>query len=268
MKNPKLAATLAFIALVLCGGIAAYFYWPHSEPEPVQVAALPPPAPLPAPEPVVQMVVETPPEAPALPLLAESDRFMLDKLAGLFADASLMNLFHSERIIRKIVATVDNLPRKEVSMSVMPLKRAKGEFIVAGTEEDLTISPENAARYWPYVKLAEAIDAEQLVAMYVRLYPLFQSAYEELGYPGKYFNDRLIVALDNLLATPDIKEPVGLAQPNVYYLYADPDLEARSIGQRMLMRTGSKSEARLKVALGEIRQALLRHMREKKVVEG
>ena len=151
-------------------------------------------------------------------------------------------------------------------MSVMPLKRAKGEFIVAGTEGALTISPENSTRYWPYVKLAEAIDAEQLVAMYVRLYPLFQSAYEELGYPGKYFNDRLIVALDNLLAAPDIKEPVGLAHPNVFYLYADPDLEARSIGQRMLMRTGSKNEARLKVALGEIKQALLRHMREKKVV--
>lgn len=27
---------------------------------------------------------------------------------------------------------------------------------------------------------------------YVRLYPLFQKAYVELGYPNGYFNDRLI----------------------------------------------------------------------------
>ena len=179
-----------------------------------------------------------------------------------------MKFFHTERIIRNIVATIDNLPYRRAPMSVMPVERAPGKFITAGTESDLTISPKNAARYTPYVRIAEAIDAKKLVGLYVRLYPLFQQAYEELGYPKKYFNDRLIVVIDNLLAAPDIKEPVRLVQPSVFYKYADPNLEGRSIGQRILMRTGGKNEAIIKAKLREFKQELLLHMREIKVESG
>ena len=51
--------------------------------------------------------------------------------------------------------------------------------------------------------------------------------------------------------------PVALIQPSVYYKYADPDLEARSIGQRILMRIGSRNEPIMKGKLREIKQALV-----------
>jgi hypothetical protein len=102
--------------------------------------------------------------------------------------------------------------------------------------------------------------------LYVRIYPLFQQAYKELGYPNEYFNDRLVEVLDDLLDAPDIKEPVNLLQPKVLYQYADPDLEELSIGQRILMRTGSKNEARLKIWLTEVKQALNQRMSDKKIV--
>jgi len=186
-------------------------------------------------------------------------------LAGLIGNKSLMKLFHTERIIHNIVATIDNLPRRRAPMSVMPVEQAPGRFVTTGNESDLTISPKNAARYTPYVRIAEVIDAKKLVELYVRLYPLFQRAYENLGYPKQYFNDRLIVVLDDLLAAPDIREPVRLVQPSVYYLFADPDLEGRSIGQRILMRTGSKNEAIIKGKLREIKQELMLHLHEKRV---
>ena len=258
---------LIVVAVIVLGGLATYFYWTHSKPKsvPVQVQA-PPPLPLPAPpKPEVRQVIEAPPAPPPLPTLADSDSFMLDALTGLVGNKSLMKFFHPERIIRNIVATIDNLPRRRAPMNVMPVERAPGQFIIAGTEDDPAISPKNAARYTPYVRIAEAIDAKKLVGLYVRLYPLFQQAYEELGYPKKYFNDRLIVVLDDLLAAPGIKEPVRLVQPSVYYKYADPDLEGRSIGQRILMRTGGKNEATIKAKLREIKQELLLHMHEKKV---
>jgi hypothetical protein len=114
------------------------------------------------------------------------------------------------------------------------------------------------------VRIAELIDAQKLGDVYVRLYPLFQQAYEELGYPKKYFNDRLLAVLDHLLATPDLNEPVKLVQPNVFYVYADPDLEARSAGQKILMRMGSKNEAKIKAKLREIKQQVMLHMHDKK----
>lgn len=248
---------------VLLAGLAAFFLWQPSppKPEPVQVRAPLPPQP----KPEVRQVIEALPTPAPLPALGDSDNLVLDALAGLIDNKTLLHIFHAERIIRHIVATVDNLPRKRAPMNVMPVKRAAGEFITVGKEANLTIGPQNAARYSPYVKIAQLTDTKKLVELYVRLYPLFQQAYEELGYPQLYFNDRLIVALDDLLAAPDIKEPVRLVQPGVYYLFAEPGLEERSSGQRILMRIGSSYATVIKDKLREIRQELKLHMREKKV---
>ena len=210
-------------------------------------------------------MVEAPPAPPALPKLRESDKFMYDALSGLVNSKWLMKWFHSSRIIHNIVATVDNLPRRRAPMSVMPIRRAHGKFITEGPEENLSVSPKNAARYRYYMRIADAIDAKQAVELYVRIYPLFQDAYEQLGFPHKYFNDRLMYVIDNLLAAPNVKEPVKLVQPNVFFLYADPDLESRSIGQRIMMRIGSRNEAKLKKKLREIRQELKLHMHDRKI---
>jgi hypothetical protein len=260
----KKNSLITVVIIILLGvGVATYFYWQHAQPkpEPVYVEA-PPPAPAPNP---VQQVIEAPPVQPVLPKLSESDEFMLDTLAGLVGNKSLMNLFHTKQIIHNIVATIDNLPRKRLPISVMPVKQVQGLFITEGPENDKTISAKNAARYLDYVRIAELIDAQKLGEVYVRLYPLFQEAYEELGYPKKYFNDRLLVVLDDLLAAPDLKEPVKLVQPSVFYVYADPDLEARSAGQKILIRMGSKNEAKIKAKLREIKRQVMLHMHEKKV---
>jgi hypothetical protein len=50
--------------------------------------------------------------------------------------------------------------------------------------------------------------------------------------------------------------PVELFRPGVMYEYADPDLEVRSAGQKILIRMGSENAARLKAKLREIRRQL------------
>ena len=106
------------------------------------------------------------------------------------------------------------------------------------------------------MRLAEAVKTKQLVAVYVRFYPLFQQAFKDLGYPSGYFNDRLIEVIDDLLAAPDLQGPVKLVRPKVMYQFADPDLEARSAGQKILIRMGSENAARIKAKLKEIRREL------------
>jgi hypothetical protein len=90
----------------------------------------------------------------------------------------------------------------------------------------------------------------------VESYPLFQRAYLELGFPSGNFNDRLIEAIDDLLDAPEIAGPVKLLQPKVLYQFADPDLEARSAGQKIMMRMGSGNAAKVKAKLREIRHQL------------
>jgi len=178
---------------------------------------------------------------------------------------SVMKIFRVEQIIHNIVATIDNLPSQGLPENTMPITPVPGNLVVSVADGEMSISPKNTARYTPYVRLAGVVNTEKLVALYLRLYPLFQQSYEEIGYPNKYFNDRVIEVIDNLLAAPDIKEPVKLVQPKIAYIYADPDLEGRSIGQRTLMRIGSENEAKVKTKLQEIRQELFRHMHEEEV---
>jgi len=101
-----------------------------------------------------------------------------------------------------------------------------------------------------------AVDVRQLASVYLRYYPLFQRAYQDLGYPNGYFNDRLVKVIDDLLATPDPPEPIALVRPKVFYEFADPELEARSAGQKLLLRMGRTDRAIIKDKLRQLRTAV------------
>jgi hypothetical protein len=109
--------------------------------------------------------------------------------------------------------------------------------------------------------MAMNLDARRLVMLYKRFYPLFQQEYRSIGYPNGYFNDRVVEAIDDLLATEMPDSVVTLTQPRVLFEYADPALEQRSVGQRILVRMGPEHAARLKSKLREIRTALTSEVR-------
>jgi hypothetical protein len=254
------------IAVVVLGiAIAAYYYWEQTQPEPKAVEVITPPPPIAPPKPVLHHVLKVPESKFPLPQLGESDSVMLEALASLMGKESFMKIFRVEQIIHNIVVTIDNLPNQSLPENTMPITPVPGNLVVSVADGEMSISPKNVARYTPYVHLAGVVNTQKLVALYLRFYPLFQKSYEELGYPNKYFNDRVIEVIDNLLAAPDIKEPVKLVQPKIVYHYADPDLEGRSIGQRTLMRIGTENEAKVKTKLQEIRQELFLHMHEEEV---
>jgi len=192
-----------------------------------------------------------------LPSLPESDEAMKQGLAiPLGKQVALGNIVISQDLARRIVATVDNLPRQKAGTKLLPVKAPASAFVADRKGEVLTMGPANYARYAPYVKLAQAVDVKQLVALYVYFYPLFQQAYEELGYPKKYFNDRLVAVIDDLLAAPDASGPVKLIRPKVMYEFADLELEGLSAGQKVLIRMGPGNAALIKTKLRDLRREL------------
>ena len=251
------------IAIFGVGVFALIFYlaWQKTQPAPPPSSAPPaaaPAAPAPSAEPAIRYPIQDEGKKEPLPALNESDPAMKEALGSVWDAKALEQFFQLKDFIRRAVATIDNLPRSKVALRIVPVTRAAGPFLTAGKDASLAVSPDNAARYAPYVRLADAVDARKLVALYVRHYPLFQQAYQELGYPKGYFNDRLVEVIDHLLAAPEVKAPVRLVRPKVFYLYADPELEARSAGQKILMRVGSENAARLKAKLRELRGELTR----------
>ncbi len=271
--RPRSAADLwlpaLVIAVVLCAGIAYYvlqsrgelaFDLPSPTPPdaPERVASAPPAPPAPPAEPAIQHPLDTTAEPPpaSLPSLEQSDSMMRDSLAGLIGRKAFSEAVIPGQLVRRIVATVDNLSRPTAPQRMMPLQPVRGSF-VASAGETSSIDKANFTRYAPYIRVLEAVDTRALVKSYVHAYPLFQRAYEELGYPGKYFNDRLVQVIDDMLAAPEIDGPIALERPKVLYQFADPDLEARSAGQKILLRMGKANALRVKAKLREIRHELV-----------
>ena len=254
MDRQKLLAVIAAVALVAIAGIVYYQYRKSQVP----AEALAPPAPSkPAPEPAIRNPVpEVPAETP-LPAINESDRPFRDSLSGIVGRDAVSQFVAPNDVVRRIVVTVDNLPRKKVAVERRPILPTGGTFATSGSEETLTLNPNNYARYAPLVRLVEAADPKQLTALYFRYYPLFQRAYEDLGYPNAYFNDRLVEVIDDLLATPQVNGPIKLVQPRVFYEFADPALEARSSGQKLLLRMGTENAAAVKAKLTEFRNTIV-----------
>jgi hypothetical protein len=202
----------------------------------------------------------------ALPPLAESDQPLADALAGLVGRQNLLTFWQPTSVVRHIVATVDNLGRDHAPSLAWPIQPTPGRFTVQrGANGSDTIHPDNRLRYTPLVSMIESVDTEQAVAVYRRLYPLFQQAYEELGFPGRHFNDRLVAVLDLLIGTPvprqapalllvEVKGPVASLRPWVRHEYADPAWQALSSGQKILLRVGPDHQQRLTAKLRDIRQ--------------
>ena len=264
--NGSNAGWIAAIVALAALAAAVYWWWQKqstsTSPAVAPPAAEAPPAPAKA-EPAIRHPIDdaranlgAPSDRDRLPALSDSDTVLRGALAGVPGAGEYDRLFYPQEIVRRFVATVDNLPRKSVAAQVMAAKPVPGAFVAAGTEGNLAISADNSARYAPYVRLAHAVDTKTLVTLYVRLYPWFQQAYQDLGYPSGYFNDRLIDVIDNLLATPEVPAPIALVQPHVLYAFANPDLEALSAGQKIMLRMGTNNAAQVRAKLRELRRLL------------
>jgi Protein of unknown function (DUF3014) len=251
----KMAWLIGIVAAAaITGGI---WYWsrlhaPPAAPPPAAAAS----APAAASERGIQHPLAGTEEGAALPALNDSDTLLHDSLAGVFGAEPVAQFLVPQNIVRHIVATVDNLPRHKVAVDVRPVKPVAGATVTASQGEVLTMSPANYERYAPLARTLEHTDVHTLVLVYRRLYPLFQQSYEDLGYPGKYFNDRVVEVIDHLLQTPELAAPPALTQPKVFYEFADADLEGRSSGQKLLLRMGPANERVVKAKLRELRAAI------------
>lgn len=251
------SAAIVVLGLLGAGAYFKYYGKPPAAPPKAQAPA-PPAAPPPVTEPAVRNPVPADQSADAKPLpgLKESDPDVRDSLVGLFRSKAVEQFLVPENIVRHIVVTLDNMPRKKVAVELRPVKPTRGTTVTATQGDITTLGAANYERYAPFVKVLQGTDTKTLAAVYFRLYPLFQQAYEDLGYPGQYFNDRLVEVIDDLLRAPEVQGPIQLKQPKVFYEYADPKLESLSSGQKLLIRMGPANEAVVKAQLRSLRSAV------------
>ncbi len=262
---------LACLGIGLLAAALAWWLWgqpAQDTPAPPPTAATPEPA-VSAPAaaasgPMHPMLAASAPQE-RLPALAEADAQVAAALAELLGRGPVQSLLQTDGFVRRVVATVDNLPRASAAARLWPVQSTPQRFLV--DEAQGRIASANAARYGALLSFAEAVPLERAVGLYARLYPLFQQAYEELGYPGRYFNDRLVAVLDHLLQAPEpeqapqvqlleIRGAMADPRPWVRYEFSDPALQSLSAGQKIMVRMGLANERRAKTVLAELRRRL------------
>ena len=237
---------IAFVLLLVVGG--GLLWWRHQRsagevvatPAPTVASAGPPPA---APPPAAPAIRHPLPAAPGggLPSLDGSDSYFDNALVELLGRKQVREFLHLDGVARRFVATLNNLATDDASASLWPVKTTEGRFETEPRAGEMTIGARNGERYAPFVRFAGGIEARRAVALYVRVYPLLQQAYEDLGYPGKYLNDRVVEVIDNLLATPT---PAG--PPAVKRLAADGgSFEGRVSEGRALRLCRSRARGQL-----------------------
>lgn len=280
MNHPGRMLTIAFVLALL--GLAAWHWrdaWMPAGAPAVVAPAAPPEAASPAtsaaaatPRPAVRYPMDAvtgidaadpAASAPATPPTLQ------DSLARLFGQELLATIFQTDDFARRVVVTVDNLGREKAPARLWPLSPPAGRFTAHKQGEAEVIAADNFVRYARHMTLVEKADLRQVVALYKRFYPQFQQAYEDLGYPGRHFNDRVVEVIDLLLAVPEPAGPVAVRLPVIQgpeqpqrpwllYEFADPAQQAMPAGPQLLLRMGPDNQRRLKVRLAELRRLLAR----------
>lgn len=198
------------------------------------------------------------PDAATMPAIERSDAPILEALLALATRDAMAQFLNMQDFARRFVVTVDHLPREQIPAQFSAVKRVPGALAIATDGDSMTLQPANFGRYDAFVRFAESLDPKTLIAIYLRFYPLLQREYRAMGFPQAHFNDRVVEAIDDMLAAPEVTGPIRLEQPQVHYRFVDPLLERLTAGRKVMIRIGPAHAARMKNLLRAVRAELVR----------
>lgn len=260
-ENKPVIVAAIFVGLLLLGFIVYSVLQEDDETVVIsQPVVIPEPQPEPEPEPIPEpesepepVEVVEPVPAFVLPLLNDSDQLIRDGVVSLTRHEDVNRWLSPNELIRKIVVFADNIANGRIVREPVRVLAPEGSFLVQKmTEKTFILDEASYDRYNMFTGVIISIDAQRTAELYSLLSPLFQEAFDELGYPDQKFNDVLFRAIGRLLETPVITTPIMLTQPVVMYEFADSKLEALSPVQKQMIRMGPENTRALQAKIGEV----------------
>ncbi|MBW2275391.1 MAG: DUF3014 domain-containing protein [Deltaproteobacteria bacterium] len=216
----------------------------------------PPRAPAAPPEAAAQAPAPLAPAPPPLPLLDASDPLVRQLVGALSRRPELARWLSHEELVRRFVASVDNVAEGQSPGSHIAFMRPESRFPALAGNDRIVVGPRAGERYDSVTDVFVSLDARGAAALYQRLKPVIDEAWVELGYPDRDFDETLEAAFAELLATPILQGPVELVPLVLTYAYADPWLEELAPAQKQLLRMGPANQRRVQAKLRELAAAL------------
>lgn len=251
------AAAIAF--LVFAGGITGSI---ERGPE-VRVAPIRPAETPRAPD---ATVLSTPPERPADPpdvVVAAHDEksatagseAITSLVAGISAHPQWAAWLVTDDLLYRFVAAVEAVADGYSPADELGFMTAGGPFLVREEEDRLVIAAGTFRRYNLAVEVLRSIEVDDAVAIFRELEPEIEEVRGDVAWHRGGFEDRLMQAIDHLLAVEIPADPVEVERRTVSYAFADERYESLSGAQRQLLRMGRTNAELVQNSLRDLRQA-------------
>jgi hypothetical protein len=202
--------------------------------------------------------IDKPDGAPVnLPPLDQMDSFLRPLLSALSSRPELARWLATDDLAGQLAAAIDLAavgasPARDFKV-IAPASR----FVAAGRGSRRTIDPASYRRYDGLVETVTSIDAASVARIYKTIRPRLNEAYQRTGNPGGDVDGALLKAIDILLETPVVKDPIPIVEDGrAGWVYADGELEELLPTQKQLLRTGAANVERLLAWLRALRNAL------------
>jgi len=267
MEGYKKIILIAAILTALVGA-GIYYFFVYEKPKeislppevlekPEKVAEKPPPEkPLPQAPPEKPLVKEKKKAPETVLELEKSDNTVRRLVKELSSHPQWAIWLSNKNLIRRITAVVDNIAQGVSPRPHIPFLAPQGRFQVIKRNGLVYLDPVSYNRYNLIADVFASLDVEGCVKVYQQLRPLFQEAYQELGYPNQEFQDTLFKAIIEFLKTPIVKGEILLKKKVITYQMVDSYLEQLSPAQKHLIRMGPENTFKIQKKLREIALAL------------
>ena len=194
---------------------------------------------------------------PSLPNLDASDQFIRDRLVLLSEKRDLIVWLTTDDILRRSASYLDGLARGIILSNIFPLSSPEGEFSTHRDEQTIWLNAGNYERYDNTVSVISSLDMDLAAQIFHLTRPLLEGAFSELGYRPRQMDGIILTALDQIMNTPVIFEPIQLSRDSVNFKFFDSKLESLTPLQKQLVRAGPENTRRLQKQAKLLRTALM-----------
>lgn len=242
---------IAIIAAILVAFIAGGAWWlsrrtaPAGNTSPRAVTATEIPIDKPAPPPV------------DLPPRDGMDEFLRPLLAALSSRPELARWIATDDLVGQLAAAIDQAAAGSSPARDFKVVKPASPFPAPRRGAVRTMDPAGYRRYDGLVQTVTSIDASAVARIYKTIRPRLNEAYRGMGRPDGDIDRAVAQALEILLDTPVVKDPIVLVESGAAgWAYDDDRLEALKPTQKQLLRMGPSHVDALLVWLRALQNSL------------
>ena len=200
--------------------------------------------------------ITTTPPTP-LPPLDQMDSMMRSLLGALSNHPEVAKWLATDGLVKQLAMAIDAAAQGKTPARNFKVVAPASPFATARRNNRRAIDPASYKRYDSLVGAVTSMDASEVAKVYKTIKPRLNEAYRNAGHPDGDVDRAVQAALDTLLETPVVQDPVAVVEgKGALWIFGDSRLEALTASQKQLLRMGPQNVDAMLVWLRALKAGL------------